>query len=76
MTIEPTILRNMNAHRRESDTRRIALKLGVSGEIVRKALRTGKCSEKIYQALTEFYAARAREVDDIISLTETVNDEK
>ena len=52
--------------RRRGDAQAIANKLNLQRGTVYVALQTGRCSQQLADAITEFYLARAKEVENII----------
>ena len=66
MQIEAKLLKKWVFLRSPEDVKTIAEKVGVSGQLVRNAYRTGKCSARVFKALAELYTEREKEIKEVL----------
>ena len=70
MEIDKHLLDLIAEHRRPSDARHIAELNGTSVILIHKAFGSGKCSQRVHDALSRFYEQRAKAVASLLEQSE------
>jgi hypothetical protein len=69
MHIEQTILERWKSIRRPGDAKAIAQSIGCTVNLVYIAFQKGKCSKRVFDAISNYYLNAQQRLDDMLERT-------